>query len=231
MLRTIRRSWAVILVLVSIFLFVWAAIPNQHQTYVQDISLPDIKPPNGDGSTALLSMNSRWVTLEWPNSMRIGEMEEITLSFKPVAGNNLAADAQMVENSVYERYNLMAEGRFEVAGVRVKPSNPIRESMPEGQVVKFTWQISSNKAGIYDGTVWLSLRLLPLDGSPAIQVPIFIKETTIQATSLFGLNIGMVYILGGVGVALAMITASSDIIGLKRKWQKQKSAQGNKVTN
>ena len=229
MLKIMHRSLPVILVLVSFSLFVWAGIPNQHQTYTQGITPNEIQIPGGDESLSLSSMVSRRVTLEWPNRMRIGETELITLSFEPADGNGTASAAPD-ENDIYGRYNLMAEGRFEVAGVDVEPANPIRVSMPDGQAVKFKWQISTHQAGSYDGTLWLSLRMLPLDGSQAKQVPILIKQMKIRATSLFGLNVGTVYLLGGLGVVLAGITAYGDFIGLLRKQHKQKTAQRNKVT-
>lgn len=222
MLRTIRRSLSAILVIVSIFLLVWAAIPNGHQNHIQDITLSEMKPQNGDGRVSIFNMDTRRVTLEWPKSMRIGETEVITLRFEPEGGTAPASAAQMGGNDIYERYNLMAEARFEVAGVRVEPANPIRESMPRGQVVKFRWQISSSQSGTYDGTVWLSLRLLPLDGSPTSQNPVFIKEITFQAKSLFGMSEAMATILGGVGVVVAGGLVFDDMIrGIWRRIKKK----------
>jgi hypothetical protein len=124
----------------------------------------------------------------------------------------------------------MAEGRFEVAGMKVTPREAIRESMPAGQAVKLRWQISTDQAGDYKSTVWLSLRLLPLDGNQVIQVPIFIREMNIQATSLLGMSEAKVYLLGGVGLLLAGFIASKDILNLVRKFKTQKSRSGNHCT-
>jgi hypothetical protein len=227
MLKIIRRSLSLLLVLASIGLFIWAAIPNQQQRYSQTIRTDQIQIPESEVSEPAVSMSDRQVILEWPSSMRIGEEEQITVSFEPVNGSDRASTEQPGKDSIYDHFSLMAEGRFEVAGIRVSPSEAIRASMPEGQAVKFQWQISTDKAGIYDGRVWLSLRLLPLDGSNTWQVPVFIKEIKLEATSLFGLSETVVNILGGVGLLLAGIIASGDIGSLMRKWQKQSSNDGN----
>ena len=112
----------------------------------------------------------------------------------------------------------MAEAKFEVAGVRVEPANPTRVSMPPGQPVRFKWQISAEQAGAYGGNVWLSLRFLPLDGSTPIQVPIYVKEFGIKATSLLGFSGTTARLVGGVGVLLSLLLVFNDMID----WWKKK---------
>jgi hypothetical protein len=225
MLRIIRRSLSLILILLSIGLIAWAALPNQRQNYSQTISTADLQALNGVVSESGVSMSPRQLTLEWPGKLRIGKQDEITLIFEPVNNDGSTLTVQPVTDNIYDQYSLMAEGRFEIAGIRISPANPTRESLPEGQVVKFTWQVDADKTGIYDGTVWLSLRLLPLDGSPAIQVPIFIREIKIESTSLLGLNVSMAYILAGVGVMLSGILVFKDMVALMRKGKTKKTCK------
>jgi hypothetical protein len=162
-------------------------------------------------------METRQAVLEWPKTMRIGEIEEITLIFEPVEGESSSQNLSSVLPELYSIYNVMAEARFEVAGIRMNPTNLTRKSMPVGQAVKFKWEISSDQVGSYKGTMWLSLRLLPLDGSQASEVPIYIHEVQLQTTSLFGMNETMVYIIGGVGIVLSMVIVYSDMIGFVRR--------------
>ena len=155
--------------------------------------------------------------LDWPSSMRIGEQEEIKLVFEPV-DTDASSPNQLPESlNIYNNYNIMAEARFEVAGIRVSPANPTRETMPPGQTMKFKWQISTHQAGSYDGTVWLSLRFLPLDGSQASEVPIFIHEVKIQTSSLFGMNETMAYFAGGSGAVLGVVIIFGDMIAIIRR--------------
>jgi hypothetical protein len=183
------------------------------------------------GQLSVQTINiTRQVLLIWPSSMRIGEREEISLVFEPSEAETPLISQQVETSDVYNHYNLMAEARFEVAGITVSPANPIRESMPAGVPVKFKWQISTDQAGSYDGTMWLSLRFLPLDGSQAIQIPIYIRDMTIRTSSLFGMNEAVAYYLGGAGMVLAGVLVFGDMMKWTRLWMRNRTFKGAKDT-
>jgi hypothetical protein len=197
-------------------------MPNKHQTVIQTISSSEMQIfPTGQVDGAL-SIPNRQVVLEWPVSMRIGEDEVITLIFEPVVTEPVSSDHSVGNSDVYSHYNLMAEARYEVSGVSVTPTNPIRESMPPRQPVKFSWKVNAANEGSYSGTMWLSLRYLPLDGAPPSQVPIYIQQVTLEASSLFRLNETKAYLLGGVGIVLAAAIVYDNFIAwvLNRKIKK-----------
>jgi len=208
--------------LISISLFCWAAWPNQQERYSQQSSSTDFQTLSKEVIGRPVEMDARQVTLEWPSVVRIGEEKEIILSFEPAGAEDVIPTLKVGRESVYDQYSLMAEGRVEMAGIRVSPAEVIRQSMPQGQAVKFRWQISSEAAGSYDGAVWLSLRLLPLDGGQVIQVPIIIKGLKIRASSLLGMKVGTVYVLGGVGVLLAGGLVFGDLRLVVRRWAVKK---------
>jgi len=221
MLIKIRRVVSLLLLLSSGLLIVWASIRNPQQTLTQPVSYAETIIPSGTQGITSTIMDMHQVVFEWPRSMRIGDKEEITLILEPVIGEKSTQTPSLVSRDIYSVYNIMAEARFEVAGMTVNPANPIRESMPSGQTVKFKWQISTDQVGSYDGKVWLSLRLLPLDGSQAREVPIYIRELRLQTTSLFGMNEAMAYFAGGVGVVLGFVIEYGDMIALiRRLWIK-----------
>jgi hypothetical protein len=210
------------LLFISIALIIWASLPNKHQTVVQSISPAEMQiSPSVEGGDPL-RMAARQMVLEWSSSMRIGEDETMTLVFEPVESVSATSDQPAGYSDIYSLYNLMAEARYDVSGISVTPANPTRESMPAGQPVKFTWKINADQVGLSDGTVWLSLRYLPLDGGQASQVPIYIKEVNIQTSSLFGLNETIAYLLGGLGVVLAAVIVYDDLIAWFWKWMKKK---------
>ncbi len=197
-------------------------MPNKHQTVIQTIPSSAMQiSPTGQVDDAL-SIPNRQVVLEWPVSMRIGEDEVITLIFEPVVTEPVSTDHSAGNSEVYSHYNLMAEARYDVSGVSVKPANPTRESMPPGQLVKFSWKVNAANEDSYSGTVWLSLRYLPLDGGPPSQVPIYIQQVTLETSSLFRLNETKAYLLGGVGIVLAAAIVSDNLIAwvLNRKTKK-----------
>ena len=208
--------------LISISLFCWAAWPNQQERYSQKSNSTDFQTLSKEVSGRLVEMDARQVTLEWPSVLRIGEEKEIVLSFELAGAEDAIPTLKAGRESVYDQYSLMAEGRVEVAGIRLSPAEVIRQSMPEGQAVKFRWQISSEAAGSYDGAVWLSLRLLALDGGQVIQLPIFIKGVRIRTSSLLGMKVGTVYVLGGVGVLLVGGLLFGDMKLVVRRWAVKK---------
>jgi hypothetical protein len=226
----IRRILSLIIVLTSVLLIVWVSLPNPHQALTQSIIPTEMQLPSNGQTPIPMLIETRQISLIWPNSMRIGEIEEITLVFKPVENVASSTKPQVESSDIYKSYNVMSEARFEVAGISVSPANPTRESMPAGQTVKFKWQISTNQVGSYDGNVWLSLRFLPLNGTQASQVPIFIHEVKIQSFSLFGMNETQAYFVGGSGVALGVVIIFGDMIVLIRRWMKKMTTKASMGT-
>jgi hypothetical protein len=166
--------------------------------------------PGGEVGDQTASIPARQLKMEWPESMRIGEEEQIRLSFTQ-AEEQPGLKEQRGYLDAYAAYNIMADSRYEVAGMRVKPAVQSRESMPAGKPVNLTWKISSDRVSTYDGQVWLSLRYLPLDGSAAIEVPIYVQEVSIKTTSLFRMNESMATILGGIGVIASAALVYDDV--------------------
>ena len=216
MFRKLRRVLSIALLLISIAMITWAALPNKHQHVVQSISPVDMQLPQTDQGNNTLSIPARQVKLEWPQSMRIGEDEAITLEFVQVITDSVPSSQPVRFADIYKDYNLMAEARYDVAGMNVSPASSTRKSMPAGQTVKFTWKVNANKAGSYNGTVWLSLRFLPLAGGDGSQAPIYIREINIRTNSLLGLNVSLALLLGGLGVLLAIVIDYDDVLGWLR---------------
>ncbi len=194
---------------------IWAARPNPQQSITQPIEFNQTNILSSVQQSTPVTMDERLVVMEWPKSVRIGEQAEIWLTFKAAKGENPAPSTYSTD--IYWHYNLMAEAKYEVAGFKVDPANPTRESMPPGRTVRFKWVISTDRVGSYSGKVWLSLRLLPRDGGPASQVPVFIQDVVINSYSLFGMTEAMAYLMGGAGVMLSVVIAYGDIIKLVKR--------------
>ena len=229
--HTIRRVLATCILLLSVILLVWAMLPGKREVATLVLSPFEMKMTSGSAGSTPAILEDRRVTLEWPSSMRIGDKGIINLTFDVNAGGNptpsLASGAsneggngQSLTN-VYITHNVMLEGRFEVAGMRVDPANPISESLPEGQPVSFKWEVSMPQAGSYECTLWLTLHFLPLDGSEASHQPIYARRIKIDNTSLLGIGGSAVRLLGAGGILLSGCVVFDDMIGvvknLKRK--------------
>lgn len=214
MYTKVRRILALILLVIFVLLILWAALPNRRQTV--SLSPSEMQLPTAEKDSVLIPTETRQVRLEWPGSMHISEREIMTLIYEPSVTEAASDSQQPDSSSVYDSYNIMAEAKFEVAGINMSPTNPTRESMPAGQTVKFIWQISADKVGIYDGNVWLSLRFLPLNGGLPSQIPIFIRQVRIQTSRLLGMSEKMAYSVGGAGFIMCLIIIFDDMIGFVR---------------
>lgn len=217
MLKTVRYVSSIILLAVSIFTLVWAELPNQRQAVSQFVEPTEMQVPNTGSGVVPTVLEIRQIRLEWPKFMRIGDSGFVTLVFEPVKSEIIAPKPQAELTNVYEGYNLMAEGRLDVAGMQVSPANPRRASMPPGQNVSFKWTIRPSKAVTYPGEMWLSIRFLPLDGGEAIPVPIFVQGVNIHASSLLGLSGPQARLFGGLGSMIGLVLSYDVMIGVVKK--------------
>jgi len=228
MLKKLRHIISLGLLLFSGIFLVWASLPSKRQVVSKVITPSEMQLPFLDQTETQSILENRQVKLDWPNSMRIGEEGVITLTFEQVQEDTLYPSQQDQFADIYDNYNIMAEGRYEVAGISIDPANPIQESMPSGQSMRYRWQISAAQAGSYIGRIWLSLRYLPINGDPAVQVPIFVQEVEIHMTSLLGLSGAMARLVGGVGVLLSVLLVFNDMIGWIRLWKEKNT--NNEIT-
>jgi len=217
MWNKLRRGFAMVLLSMAAGVLVWAFVPAKRQVMMATLSPADmqLKPDGGGNSPAILG--SRLVMVEWPSVMRIADRYWMELDFSQLDDGLSLTEQPAGFSDAYEDYNLMAEARFEVAGIRVEPSNPTRESMPRGQPLKFKWQLTATQPGTYDGTLWLSLRFLPLDGSPPSQQPVYVQKVRLTTTRLVGMSAPVARWTGGVGALLGIVLLFGDMIGWFRR--------------
>jgi hypothetical protein len=215
--RIIRLFVSLALILGGITLLAWGSIPGSRQRLVQVITPAEMQVPSGEQNLKEAILESRQVVVAWPDSMRIGDQEVISLVFEPVQDVSSDGYAEQGLSDVYASYALMAESRYEVAGMHADPPNPVRESMPAGQSVKFIWKINTREAGRSPGKIWLSLRFLPLDRSEASEVPIFVREVDIRANSLLGMSGPAARLWGSVGIISGIALNYDVMIGTIKK--------------
>ncbi len=207
MFTPVRRILSVILVVAGMILLGWGVLPSRPQTMVQVISPTEMQLPDSGMPAVPTLLEFRRMSLEWPANVRIGDMATIRLVYEPINSEIIVEKPPVNLSDAYADYNVMVEGKFEVAGLLVDPANPRRESLPKGETVTYQWKVRAQAAGHFAGTIWLSLRFLPLDGSPASQVPVYVHDVDIRATSLFGLSgpaaraVGGLGFVGGIGLS------------------------------
>jgi len=152
---------------------------------------------------------SRRLTLEYPSRIRVGEGDVIRLTLEVDTLGNLTPTAQFEGNKVtgevvqipnlYETHNVIAEARFDIAGMDVKPADVISEPLTPGQPVTYYWSIRPQEVGVYRGTIWLYLRFVDKSNGEESRKTVSAQLVEIEAVNLFGLPLGLVRGAGALG--------------------------------
>jgi hypothetical protein len=151
----------------------------------------------------------RFLTLEFPPKMRAGDADIIRLTLEvddlgnltPTAefeGNVVTGEVIEIEN-LYETHHVIAEARFDLAGVEVRPAELISAPLAQGQPAVFYWSVRPNEVGVYRGTVWLYLRFVDKSTGEESRKTVSAQIVEIEAVNLLGLSANFARATGLVG--------------------------------
>ena len=179
----------------------------------------------------------RRLTLEYPPKIRTGDSDIVRLTLEVDASGNITPTAVINGNVVtgdvitipnlYETHHVIAEARFDIAGLQVSPPDLSSQTLSPGQSIMFFWSIRPNETGIYRGTVWLFLRFVDKVSGEESQKAVSAQMVEIEAVNLFGVSVGVVRVAGGLGSVIGAVVGFpffEDIVKylfLRRKKQKK----------
>jgi len=157
----------------------------------------------------------RRLTLEIPPQIRTGDSDIVRLALEVDDLGNITPTAQIEGNVVagevveipnlYETHNVIAEARFDIAGLQVSPPNTISQTLSEGQAVTFYWSVRPEESGVYRGTIWFYLRFVDKVSGEESQKTVSAQLVDIEAVSLLGLPAGIVKTFGSVGSVIGAV--------------------------
>lgn len=157
----------------------------------------------------------RRLTLEYPSRIRAGDSDVIRLTLEVDDLGNVTPTAQfggdvvsgeVVEiPNLYETHNVIAEARFDIAGLQVSPPELISQTLSRGQAVNFYWSVRPTEAGTYRGTVWFYLRFVDKVSGEESQLTVSAQLVEIEAVNLLGLPANLVRTAGGVGSVIGAV--------------------------
>ena len=160
-------------------------------------------------------VEERRLTLEFPSEIRTGDSDNIRLSLEVDEFGNLTPTAIVDGNAVtgetveipnlYETHFIIAEARFDMAGVEMIPSDTVREPLLPGEKVTFFWSVRPTEVGTYRGTVWLYLRFMPKDGGDSLTRTLSAQFVEIEATTFMGLDAPTARWLGAIGAFFSSV--------------------------
>ena len=158
------------------------------------------------------------VTIEWPSFIRCGEVGVISLDIESgrlntsgsytLAGLENRGSQGMLDLSMSR--NILAETRLDLANIQIDPSADASQPLLPGKNVTFWWNVTAKMAGRLEGTLWLHLRYIPVDGDQEARRSLLAYPIEINAIRLAGLSGVSGRWLGSFGVFLsALLSAAS----------------------
>jgi hypothetical protein len=161
-----------------------------------------------------LVMDNQQVLLEFPSQIRYGDTEIVQLMIKPID----QAESDGFENidgllfetwgtypgDLYEKFFAIAEARLDLVGMDVKPSDLISEPLHSGGSATFFWSIKPVRAGSYQGTAWLYIRILDPSTGLETRKVVTAQIMEIKVVDFQGLSTTWVQVLASINLAVSV---------------------------
>ena len=177
--------------------------------------LPVINPTTIAVTAQPAMPEKRFLKLEFPPKFRVGDSDIVRLTLEvdnkgnivptaEVEGNVVTGEAIEIPN-LYETHHVVAEARFDIAGLEVRPTELISQPIAEGQTAVFYWSIRPNEVGVYRGTIWLYLRFVDKSSGEESQKTVSAQIVEIAAVDFLGLPVNVARSTGVVGSIVGTI--------------------------
>ena len=157
----------------------------------------------------------RRLTIEFPPQMRSGDSEVVRLTLEVDDLGNVTPTAQIGGNvitgqvveipNLYETHNVIAETRFDIAGMEVRPADLVSEPLSPGTSVTFYWSIRPSEVGVYHGTIWLHLRFVDKSSGEESRKAVSAQILEIEVVNLLGLSGNLARTTGVVGSVVGTV--------------------------
>lgn len=197
------------------------------------VPLPSVLPTAVSALTPQPAINeSRRLTLEFPPTIRAGDSDIVRLTLEVDKLGNITPTAQFDEHVVtgeivqipnlYESHHVVAESRFDIAGVEIAPMELVSVPLAQGQSATFSWSIRPPDLGVYRGTIWLYLRFVDKLNGEESRKTVSAQIVEIEAVNLFGLSGSIARTTGLIGSIVGTVIGLpflEDIV--KYLWRKR----------
>ena len=157
----------------------------------------------------------RRLTLEFPPQVRAGDSDLVRLTLEVDEAGNLTPTAEIEGNvitgevveipNLYESHHVIAEARFDIAGLEVRPAELISEPLAPGNSVTFYWSVLPQNTGTYRGTIWLYLRFVDKQNGEESRKTLSAQIVEIEAVNFLGLSGNFARTTGVVGSVIGTV--------------------------
>jgi hypothetical protein len=157
----------------------------------------------------------RHLTLEYPPRIRAGDSDVVRLTLEVDELGNITPTAEIGDHVVtgeiveipnlYETHHVVAEARFDIAGMEIRPAELMSEPLAQGNTATFYWSIHPREVGQYRGTIWLYLRFVDKQSGEESRKTVSAQIVEIEAVNLLGLSGVLARTTGVIGSILGTI--------------------------
>lgn len=175
--------------------------------------LPTSIVPGGAAQPGL--PERRRITLEFPPEMRAGDSEIVRLTLEVDDLGNITPTAQIGGNTVtgelveipnlYESHHVIAEARFDIAGMEVRPTELVSQPLAQASSATFYWSMRPEDTGTYRGTIWLHLLFVDKQTGDESRKTISAQIVEIEAVNMLGFSGTLARATGAIGSVVGTI--------------------------
>jgi hypothetical protein len=101
--------------------------------------------------------------------------------------------------NLYETHFVVAEAKFDIAGLQVSPPDVISQVLEQGQTVNFFWSVRPEDTGTYRGTIWVYLGFEDKSSGEKGRKTVSAQLVEIEAVDFFGLSVNFARGTGVIG--------------------------------
>ena len=172
---------------------------------------PSPLPNTGGGGFAPQPaiVEERFIEIEWPSAIRLGDSDFIRLSLVPGPEGSLkpTAEAEGHETegepiaipNLYDTHNVLAVAELSGVGFEIDRAGEIGQPLLPGESAQWTWTIHPKSAGEQVLTLTLKLRFVPKSGGETLERAVWAKLLNVEGRTVLGLSGRAADLLGVLG--------------------------------
>jgi hypothetical protein len=160
-------------------------------------------------------IEQRFIEVEWPPNMRLGDSDIIRLSLIPTEGGHIPQvefeqhdlDVQTTEIPHLAGFEAFAIARMNAVGFQYSPEGDQEQRVIQTQILNWRWSISPENPGTHRLSLQLRIRWEPIGEGRTSEVNIWDSGIEVKVKAPFGIEAPQARMLGVVGILVGVAMA------------------------
>ena len=151
----------------------------------------------------------RFVEIEWPEAIRVGDSDFVALALVPGEAGQVMPTAETAGHltegepieipNLYDTHNVLAVAELSGVGFKIDRPGEVAQPLLPGEPVEWQWTIAPESAGRQVATLGLKLRFVPKAGGDTSERSVWAQRLFIEGRTVFGLSGRAADVLGVAG--------------------------------